>query len=80
MTVELEPFVDGHAVAEFLSVDHKWIERMGHTLPRHRVGGRWRYRLSEVAEAVKEGALAAGVRSGTGRTIRYYDGSVDDRP
>jgi hypothetical protein len=51
VNITVAPFVDGHAVAEFLGVSYKWLERNGEVkgIPRRRVGDRWRYRLSEVS-------------------------------
>ena len=57
MNTTVEPFVDGHAVAEFLGVSYKFLERHAEAkgLPRRKIGGRWRYRLSEVSAWVDAG-------------------------
>nr|WP_246402409.1 helix-turn-helix domain-containing protein [Jiangella mangrovi] len=56
-----EPLVDVAVVAEHLDVSPKWIERNAERLglPRRKIGGRWRFRMSEVDSWVNnQGALS----------------------
>lgn len=45
-----EPLVDAAAVAGHLGYSKKWIERHAEELgiPRRKIGGQWRFRISEV--------------------------------
>jgi excisionase family DNA binding protein len=56
--MEIEPFVDANEASEFLGITRRHLLDMirSGTLPGHPIGSgkrrRWRFRLSELAEAV----------------------------
>ncbi len=55
-----EPWVSVDSVAEHLGVSHdtiyRWIERR--SLPAHKIGRLWKFKLSEVDEWVRSGGSA----------------------
>jgi hypothetical protein len=65
---EIEPFVDGDRAAEFLCVPRRRVLQMARAneVPAHAIGeGKrkmWRFRLSELAEAIVAKKPAANAR------------------
>ncbi|WGL51599.1 helix-turn-helix domain-containing protein [Nocardioides sp. BP30] len=61
----MEPFVGTAEVTAFLGRDRNWLyanqDKLG--IPRYRLGGGWRYRLSEIER------WAEGHRSGITETL-----------
>jgi excisionase family DNA binding protein len=55
MTVDFEPLLDCKAVAQLLGLCAKTVERMARKreIPALRIGGLWRFRLSELDEWCK---------------------------
>jgi Helix-turn-helix domain len=76
---EIEPFVDASKAAEFLVITRRRVLEMARTgdIPAHAIGrGKrkmWRFRLSELAEAVVAKKPVADARK---RDIIYAGGSL----
>jgi helix-turn-helix protein len=74
--MEIEPFVDANAAAQFLNLRPRRILELARqgSIPAHPLGNgqrrTWRFRLSELASALGAGAVNcanAAVRAGKGK-------------
>ena len=69
IVMEIEPFVDAHAAAEFLHLRPRRVVELARRgiLPAYPVGNGarrvWRFRLSELASAMREGAVHSARQS-----------------